>query len=270
MSRFLGTPPAAKAPEIKWTALNPKDFEDVNFIKYLNVYLNLVKPFHKEDAGDIARFEKIGIKPGADFDSSQLNEEIRKAINEGVKEGIAAIKEKAAHISEQKNGWNMMDPFGNRVFYKKDRLLRAAAVMVGIYGNDKIEAFYPVAYIDKEGEVLNGKTNKYKIHFSKEEIPPAKYFWSITMYDKSADGTGGYLIKNPIDRFLINSTSEGLTYDKDGGLTIYIQNQKPDKLKESNWLPSPAEEFYLMARIYGPKETALNGRWSPPAIEKVN
>jgi hypothetical protein len=270
LSRFLGTPPAAKAPEIKWTALNPKDFEDVNFIKYLNLYLNLVKPFNKEDAGDIARFEKIGIKPGADFESSQLNQEIVKAINEGVKEGIAAIKEKAAHISEQKNGWNMMDPFGNRAFYKKDRLLRAAAVMVGIYGNDKVEAFYPVAYIDKEGEVLNGKTGKYEIHFSKDEIPPAKYFWSITMYDKSADGTGGYLIKNPIDRFLINSTSEGLTYDKDGGLTIYIQNQKPEKLKESNWLPAPAEEFYLMARIYGPKEAAFNGSWSPPAIEKVN
>ncbi|OUL63533.1 DUF1254 domain-containing protein [Flavobacterium sp. AJR] len=269
MSKFLGTASPAKAPEIKWVSVNPKDFEDLNFTKYLNVYLNLVKPFNKEDADEIARFEKIGIKPGADLDTSQFSEEIRKAINEGVEEGITAIKEKAAHISEQKNGWNMMDPFGDRAFYKKDRLLRAAAVMVGIYGNDKIEAFYPVAYIDKEGQTLNGKTSKYKIHFSKDEIPPAKYFWSITMYDKSADGTGGYLIKNPIKRFLISSTSEGLNYDKDGGLTIYIQNQKPDKSKESNWLPSPAEEFYLMARIYGPKEAALNGKWSPPAVEKV-
>lgn len=270
LSKFLGTPQPAKAPEINWVALNPKDFEDVNFIKYLNTYLSLVKPFNKEDAEDIARFQKIGIKPGADFNSSQLSDEIVKAINEGVQEGIAAIKEKAAHISEQKNGWNMMDPFGNRAFYKKDRLLRSAAVMVGIYGNDKIEAFYPVTYIDKEGQTLSGKSNKYKLHFSKDDIPPAKYFWSITMYDKSADGTGGYLIKNPINRFLINSTTNGLVYDKDGGLTIYIQNQKPDKMQESNWLPAPAEEFYLMARIYGPKESALNGTWAPPAIEKVN
>lgn len=270
LSKFLGTPQPPKVHEINWVALNPKDFEDVNFIKYLNTYLNLVKPFNEEDAEDIARFEKIGIKPGAPFNSSQLSEEIVKAINQGVQEGIAAIKEKAAHISEQKNGWNMMDPFGNRAFYKKDRLLRSAAVMVGIYGNDKIEAFYPVAYVDKEGQTLNGKTNKYKLHFSKDEIPPAKYFWSITMYDKSADGTGGYLIKNTINRFLINSTTNGLVYDKDGGLTIYIQNQKPDKTQESNWLPAPAEEFYLMARIYGPKESALNGTWAPPAIEKVN
>ncbi|WP_343593465.1 DUF1214 domain-containing protein [Flavobacterium sp.] len=270
LSQFLGTASPKKASEINWIAFNPKDIEDANFIKYMNVYLDLVKPFNKEDVEDLAKFEKIGIKAGADFDSSQLNEETLKAINDGVQEGITAIKEKAAHISEQKNGWNMMDPFGNREFYKKDHLLRAAAVMVGIYGNDKIEAFYPVVYNDKEGQTLNGKTNKYKIHFSKDEIPPAKYFWSITMYDKSADGTGGYLIKNPINRFLINSTTEGLVYDKDGGLTIYIQNQKPDKSLESNWLPAPAEEFYLMARIYGPKESALNGTWSPPAIEKVN
>ncbi|MFG4002049.1 DUF1254 domain-containing protein [Flavobacterium aquidurense] len=270
MSKFLDNAAPAAAPEIKWVTLNPKDLEDVNFIKYLNVYLSLVQPFNKEDAEDIARFEKIGIKPRADFNSSQFSDEIVKAIQDGVQEGIAAIKEKAAHISEQKNGWNMMDPFGNREFYKKDRLLRSAAVMVGIYGNDKIEAFYPVAYVDKEGQTLNGKNNKYKLHFSKDEIPPAKYFWSITMYDKSADGTGGYLIKNPINRFLINSTSEGLVYDKDGGLTIYIQNQKPEKAQESNWLPAPAEEFYLMARIYGPKESALNGTWAPPAIEKVN
>ncbi|EJF99009.1 MULTISPECIES: DUF1254 domain-containing protein [Flavobacterium] len=270
LSQFLGTASPKKASEINWIAFNPKDIEDANFIKYMNVYLDLVKPFNKEDVEDLAKFEKIGIKAGADFDSSQLNEETLKAINDGVQEGITAIKEKAAHISEQKNGWNMMDPFGNREFYKKDHLLRAAAVMVGIYGNDKIEAFYPVVYNDKEGQTLNGKTNKYKIHFSKDEIPPAKYFWSITMYDKSADGTGGYLIKNPINRFLINSTTEGLVYDKDGGLTIYIQNQKPDKSLEANWLPAPAEEFYLMTRIYGPKESALNGTWSPPAIEKVN
>jgi hypothetical protein len=162
-----------------------------------------------------------------------------------------------------------MDPFGNRAFYKGNRLLRAAAVMVGIYGNDKAEAFYPVAYVDSNNNTLNGKTAKYKIHFSKEQIPPAKYFWSITMYDKSADGVGGYLIKNPINRFLINSTTEGLQYDKDGGLTVYIQNEKPTNETASNWLPAPAEDFYLMIRIYGPKEAAMNNTWSPPGIEKV-
>lgn len=270
MSTFLGTPKPDPAPAIPWIAISDSnDFNNANFIKYFNIYLNLVQPFHKEDAEALKRFEQIGIKPGEKFDSSEFSPEIITAINQGVTQAIAAIKENAAKIGEQKNGWNMMDPFGNREFYKGNRSLRAAAVMVGIYGNDKAEAFYPVAYVDADGNTLNGKTNKYKIHFSKQEIPPAKYFWSITMYDKSADGVGGYLIQNPINRFLINSTTEGLKYDKDGGLTIYIQNQKPDDATASNWLPAPAEDFYLMIRIYGPKDTAMNNSWTPPSVQKI-
>jgi len=270
LSKFLNEETPKAPASIDWLPItDPNDLANINFIKYFNMYLNLVQPINKEDEESLAKFEKIGIKPGASFDKSQFSEEIQTAINDGINEGIAAIKEKASKIGEQKNGWNMMNAFGNRAFYKGDRLLRSAAVMVGIYGNDKVEAFYPTAYIDSEGKTLNGKDNKYKIHFSKAQIPPAKYFWSITMYDKSADGVGGYLIKNPINRFLINSTTDGLVYDKDGGLTIYIQNQKPEGSLSSNWLPAPTEDFYLMMRIYGPKENALNGTWSPPAIEKV-
>lgn len=270
MSTFLGKEAPKRAKDIEWIPITDvNDFSNSNFIKYFNTYLSLVQPFNKEDIEALKRFEKIGIKQGEKYDTTQFSDEITTAINEGVNEAIAAIKEKSGKLGQQKNGWNMMDPFGTRSFYKGDRLLRAAAVMVGIYGNDKIEAFYPVAYIDADGNTLNGKNNNYKIHFSKDEIPPANYFWSITIYDKTADGVGGYLIKNPINRFLINSTTDGLVYDKDGGLTIYIQNKKPDASKLSNWLPSPAEDFYLMIRIYGPKETALNGTWSAPKIERI-
>lgn len=271
LSEFLGTDKPVQAPALNWIPItNAEDLANANFIKYMNFYLNLVQPINAEDADELARFAKIGIAPGKEFDGSKLDPKILEAINLGVQDGIAAIKEKSANIGELKNGWSMMDPFGNREFFKGDRLLRAAAVMVGIYGNDKAEAFYPVAYVDDKGETLNAKTNKYQIKFTKDQIPPAKYFWSMTMYDKSEDGVGGYLIKNPINRFLINSTTEGLKYDADGGFTIYIQNEKPQGDKVANWLPAPAEEFYLMMRIYGPEESALNGSWAPPAITKVN
>ncbi|RYJ42785.1 DUF1254 domain-containing protein [Flavobacterium beibuense] len=270
MSEFIGTTKPKTAAPLSWLPIaDQNDFNNANFIKYFNLYLNLVQPFNKEDLKSLKKFEQIGIMPGAKFDSKQYSDTIITAINEGIAEGIAAIKEKAGKIGDQKNGWNMMDPFGNRAFYKGNRLLRAAAVMVGIYGNDKAEAFYPITYVDADNNILNGKANKYRIHFSKEQIPPAKYFWSLTMYDKSADGVGGYLVKNPIDRFLINSTTEGLQYDKNGGLTIYIQNQKPDNTKISNWLPAPAEDFYLMIRIYGPKEIAMNNTWIPPSVERI-
>jgi hypothetical protein len=257
------------APEIHWIPLNPNEFEDGRFIKYINFYLPLVEPFHKDDTSALKRFEKIGIKPGATFDSANYSPEILAAINAGVHDAIGDIKEKAEHIAERVNGWNMMDAFGPREFYGNDWLLRAAAVMVGIYANDKVEAFYPVAYVDADNDILDGSKHKYKIQFDKKNIPPAKYFWSITMYNKKADGVSGYMVENPISRYLINSTTEGLVIDKDGNFTIFIQHQAPEnKAQKANWLPAPDEPFYLTLRIYGPKESAMNGTWAPAAIEK--
>jgi hypothetical protein len=36
----------------------------------------------------------------------------------------------------------------------------------------------------------------------------------------------------------------------DGSLDIYIQNERPGKEKESNWLPSAKEGFSLTMRLY--------------------
>ena len=89
------------------------------------------------------------------------------------------------------------------------------------------------------------------------------------MYDKSADGITGYLATNPIDRYLINSTTKGLIYDDDGSLKIYIQHEQPEGEKAANWLPAPAEPFYMCIRIYGPEESVMSGEWEPPAVQKV-
>ncbi len=81
-----------------------------------------------------------------------------------------------------------------------------------MYMNDKIEAFYPIVFVDADGETLDGETLKYTLRFKKSKLPPANYLWSVTMYDKSADGKAGYMVDNPINRYLINSTTKGLIY----------------------------------------------------------
>ncbi|MCS4434206.1 DUF1254 domain-containing protein [Aquiflexum gelatinilyticum] len=269
LSVFEGKP-AKPSLEVDWVPLDPKEFGDARFIKYVNFYLSMLEPFHEEDSAELERFEKIGIKPGAGFDSANYSPEVLSAINAGIKDGIDSIQQKATNIAKQVNGWNMMDAFGSRSFYKGDRLLRAAAVMVGIYANDKEEAFYPIAYVDADGEVLDGSKHQYRIDFTPANTPPAKYFWSVTMYNKQADGVAGYMVENPINRYLINSTTQGLVKDKDGNFSIYLQHEAPtDKGQLANWLPAPAEPFYLVLRIYGPEEPALNGTWQPPVINKV-
>jgi hypothetical protein len=91
---------------------------------------------------------------------------------------------------------------------------------------------YPLAERDGDGKPFNG-ANKYSLHFTKAEIPPVDAFWSLTMYDDDA-----YLVANPINRYALGDRSY-LTFDAEGGLTLYVQSDSPGKDNESNWLPAP-------------------------------
>jgi hypothetical protein len=68
----------------------------------------------------------------------------------------------------------------------------------GIYGNDGIEAMYPLTRVDATGEALDGSKHNYTLTFPKGGMPPVNAFWSVTMYD----GKTQLLIENPINRYL--------------------------------------------------------------------
>jgi hypothetical protein len=177
------------------------------------------------------------------------------------------MADKAGHLGERVNGWMAIDAFGDREFFDGDYLLRAAGAMAGWGGNDKIEAFYPMTSIDSDDQPLSGD-NAYRLRF--DTLPPAKAFWSVTMYDTSYDGVAGYLVDNPIGRYLINSTTTGLVTGDDGSLTMHIQHAEPDTEEgRANWLPAPDGPFYLAMRIYWPEPEALDGTWKPPPVARV-
>jgi hypothetical protein len=78
------------------------------------------------------------------------------------------------------------------------------------------------------------------------------------------------LIKNPINRYLINSPMlPNLKKNKDGSITLYISHQSPGKDKEANWLPAPAGSFITVMRLYWPKDEAIEGKWTAPPMKKV-
>jgi hypothetical protein len=90
------------------------------------------------------------------------------------------------------------------------------------------------------------------------------------MYDTSYDGVAGYLVENPIGRYLVNSTTEGLVFGDDGSLTVHIQHEEPATPDaRANWLPAPAGSFYLAMRIYWPEPAVLDGTWLPPAVVRI-
>ena len=68
------------------------------------------------------------------------------------------------------------------------------------------------------------------------------------------DGKSQLLIKNPLDRYLINSPMlPEMKKNADGSLTLYIQKDSPGAEKESNWLPTPNDLVYLVMRLNWPK-----------------
>ena len=141
---------------------------------------------------------------------------------------------------------------------------RAGWTFFGVGGNLPEDAVYPFAELDGDGKPFNG-ANKYTLHFTKAEIPPVDAFWSLTMYDDDA-----YLVANPINRYALGDRSH-LTFDADGGLTLYIQSDSPGKDKESNWLPAPKDAgFKLALRLYAPKKEVADGTWAPPPVKRAS
>jgi hypothetical protein len=206
---------------------------------------------------------------GKTFSFKDLPLEHKAEILVGMKQGERKIDEAVAKGGVSLNGWQVNSFFGNPAFYNGDWLKRAAGAKAGIYGNDSVEAVYPITRVDGGGKTLDGSKHNYTLTFPAGQLPPVNAFWSVTMYD----GKTQLLIKNPIDRYLINSPMlPSLKKNADGSLTLYIQSKSPGADKESNWLPAPDGPIYLVMRLYWPKTEAPSilpvgkGTWQPPGI----
>jgi hypothetical protein len=268
LSAFLKQPAPAAAPAIDFPKID-KELVKTNFFEYLDFALQFA-PAGPEEKEARAKLARIGIGPGKTFNFKDLSLEHKAEIALGMKEGDKKVDEKIAAAGKEVNGWRVSSPFGNREFYNGDWLKRAAAAKAGIYGNDAVEAMYPMTRNDGEGQPLDGSKHKYTLTFAKDQYPPVNAFWSVTMYD----GKTQLLIKNPIDRYLVNSPMlPQMKKNPDGSLTLYIQTESPGKAKESNWLPAPDGPIYLVMRLYWPKTEPPSilppgeGTWQPPPVK---
>jgi hypothetical protein len=226
-------------------------------------------PPSQNDSAVVTKFETIGIGPGM-MPSTQTNETIRQALENGIAEGEKIINARLRVLGAVVNGWdiigmvvngsNITNDVGN---FGTDYLLRAAVAKYGLFANSPEEAVYPGTFTDSQGQNLTG-TNKYVIHFDKDQTPPVNAFWSLTMYNNAS-----YLADNPINRYAIGDRTPGLVYNEDGSLDIYIQHDSPGPDKESNWLPAPAGDFSLNMRLYNPQDPVLNGEYQYPHLQRV-
>ncbi|MBB3979495.1 hypothetical protein GGQ64_004737 [Rhizobium azooxidifex] len=271
LSGFLGQPARRAAPKIDFLPATTAGIKD-NFFQYLDAALQFV-PETARDKAVRAKLAKIGIGPGKTFEFKDLSLEHKAEILLAMKQGDDKVDKWLAGGNKDINGWNIGSFFGDEAFYNGDWLMRAGAAKGGLYGNDAVEAMYPYTRTDATGEPLDGSKHKYTITFAPGQLPPVNAFWSVTMYD----GKSQFLVKNPINRYLINSPMlSGMKKDEDGSLTLYIQKDSPGADKEANWLPAPNDTIYLVMRLYWPKSEAPSilpageGSWQPPGVKRVS
>jgi hypothetical protein len=262
LSAFLNTAPPPAAPAIDF--IKPLTIEtQKTSLEFFNI-VNFVLQFCPTDPSEtelMSRFAKIGVGAGKTFDPDKLSPEIKAAIEQGRADAWAAF---AGGVKQMDNGaLKSGDLFGTRESMKNNYLNRWLAT-IGIYGNSKQEAIYPIYRVDSRGQKLDGGGH-YTLRFAPGQFPPVNAFWSLTIYELPAS----LLVDNPLNRYLINSPMlPQLKLDADGGLTLLIQNESPGKDKESNWLPAPNGPFAMYMRLYWPKEDALDGKWVAPPLKR--
>jgi hypothetical protein len=270
LSAYLNQPAPPAASAINFPKIN-KEMVKTGFFEYLDFALQFA-PAGPEEQAIRAKLARIGIGAGKTFDFKDLSLEHKLEVGLAMKEGERRVDEAVAKYGKKINGWQIGAAQGDRAYYHGDWMLRAIAAKAGIYGNDAVEATYPFTKEDATGQPLDGSKHNYTLTFPAGQLPPVNAFWSVTMYD----GKNQFLIKNPINRYLINSPMlPNMKKNKDGSLTIYIQRNSPGKAKESNWLPAPDDLIYLVMRLYWPKTEPPSilppgeGTWQPPAVQVV-
>ena len=273
LSAFLGKETPAPAPDINF----PEWKEGVQFtaesFEFIDFMLSLLTPVDEEKAL-FEQFAKIGLDGSGNFDMSNFSPDMQTALEAGVKEGFAEMEAFIAQESSDPLGSAKI--FGTREFltesaadnYGQDNfyLMRMVAAHTGLYGHSGFEAIYPTYYIDSDGEPLDASKHSYTLTFAKEQRPPVKSFSSLSMYD----GQTRLFIHNSLERYLLNTPMKmQFILEDDESAIFYIQKDSPGREKEANWLPAPDGPFYMVLRLYGPEADALEGRWTPPPVQKM-
>lgn len=124
-----------------------------------------------------------------------------------------------------------------------------------------VGAKYLAAMNDSQGNRLSG-SNKYHLRLPKDI--PVNLFWSVTVYDAlTASG-----LDNGQSFPSINSMDKPLE-DSDGSTDFYFSPKSPGTGK--NWLKTiPGKGFFVILRLYGPKQTFFDQTWKPGDIQKVD
>jgi hypothetical protein len=262
LSEFRGGE-AKPIDDVQFPPVGKTDFDVFgnNLLEVMQFVFNhtTFDPNTEIDQEVLATYKPLGIEPGKQYNPDAVKpidgKRFRSMAEQVAAKNLAimGLPEVAAKLHPY---W--MEPKGKT---NLDALV--AASIIGPIGLPAEEAEYPPV-TTTDGKPMNAR-HDYVIRMTKEQLPPAKAFWSVTLYDMQ----NGYFIPNDRKKYSVGDNA-GMKLNSDGGIEIYIAAEKPDGVPEENWLPINRKDVDLSInlRIYVPDEAKMK-TWKPPKAEIV-
>ena len=261
LSEYSGRAPKSTReisfPEVGKTDL---DIFENNLLEVMQFVFNHVSldPNDEMDQKLLEAYAPLGLGPAKKYDPEKVKidgERFRSVAERIQKENLGKLSDPGLV--------NTMAPkmFKTKGLTDLETILTVS--VIGPIGLPMEEAMYPnVTTVD--GKPMNA-LNDYVIKMSKDELPPAQAFWSLTLYDKA----NGFFIPNDRKKYSVGENA-GYKLNDEGGIEIYVAAEKPDGVPEENWLPlnRKDEEIDIILRIYVPDLEKVKS-WTAPKAEKL-
>jgi hypothetical protein len=262
LSEFQGKP-AKDSSDSKFPAYGKTDGDVFanNLLEVMQFVFNQTTfdPNNAMDQTLLATYKPLGVEPGKAFDVTKV-----------AKLDGSLFREIADEVAKQALD-NQTDPAVQarllpQMFLPKGQIDLEAQVTQSVIGPIGLPA-YQARYIPiatKDGNSMNAQ-HDYVMQMSKDELPPATAFWSLTLYDLE----NGFFIPNDRKKYSVGENA-GFKLNTDGGIEIYVSVTKPEGVPEENWLPINREDIGIngMFRIYAPDAEKMK-TWKTPQFEML-
>lgn len=249
------TPTVAGAkPLPQWVPVTSST-DPANFLAVVNEMLAR-NPVPAAEAKAFADWADLGVGGGA-YAFARLRPEVQAAWKARLPVLHEALKMGLRHGARQVEGWGVPAEHVGR--FGTDTQLRAAVAFGGLSALDSTEAVYLNLETEPDGRPLDG-SRRWKL-----VVPPlqAKAFWSLSMYEKDAEGRL-FFTQNALNRYSIGDRTPGLQRRADGSIEVQLQREAPADTR--NWLPTPAGPYAITLRAYLPSDAMRRGNAPLPRL----
>ena len=237
------------------------DLYENNFLEVMQFVVNHTSfdPNNDMDTAFLAAMKPLGVGPGKTFDKSKvanIDGKRFRAMADKVRQGEFVRAQDPAETA--KFGLSLFQPKGQIPLH-----LQVLQSVVGPIGLPATEAVYPpVVTID--GKPMNAQ-HDYVVRMTKDQLPPAGAFWSLTLYDTA----NGFFIPNEHKKYSVGENA-GMKLNADGGIDVYVAAEQPEGVPAENWLPINRrdESLDIILRIYVPDLEKFKS-WSAPKAEMI-